>query len=114
MTASHFHFVLGQVHRLRQADMKSLLILFFVFSLAIPSAARQADVDDCVLRHMRGAKLDFAAQLIKRACKENNGNRFTSDKQYAYNRCLLEHLVGVESLQAALDIRVACKRKHVW
>ena len=34
-----------------------------------------------------------------------------NDKKKAYNECLLEHLPGVESVPAALEIKDACSRK---
>lgn len=75
--------------------------------------ADQAAYDDCILTHLKDAKLDVAAHLIKQACRANHASAgFVSSGERAYNACLLEHLVGVESRQAAMDIKSACARKH--
>jgi len=95
--------------------MKHLRLTMVSFFLAIAALtlAGQAEYDDCVLTHLKNAKLDAAARLIKQACEENYRNpAFTSAKQRAYNHCLLQHLAGVESLQAAIEIRTACESKH--
>ena len=69
--------------------------------------------DSCLLRHLSGAKLDFASVLIRQACDENYRDPvFTSDQEKAYNECLLDHLRGVESLNAALQIQGACDRRY--
>ena len=96
--------------------MKQLLLTFKVLALIMPSLAFAGDTEfnDCILKHLKGAKLDIASHLIKQACDENHRTRgFIADKKRAYNDCLLEHLVGVESLQAVVDIKAACYRKHL-
>ena len=82
-------------------------------TLSIPAIAGQAEYDDCILQHLKDAKLDDATSLIKRACEENyKDTSFTSDKQRSYNDCILEHLVGVESIRAIIEIKTACSRKN--
>ncbi len=95
--------------------MKHAPIIISILSvmLSVPVLAGQSEYDDCILKHLKGVKLDVAARVIKRACEENYGSpSFTSDKRRAYNNCLLEHLSGVESIQAMMDIKGACYRKH--
>ena len=95
--------------------MKHILITMALFSLVLqtPAMADQEQYDDCILGHLKGAKLDLATHLIRRACEENYKRpNFTSKKRIAYNECLLEHLVGVEGIQAAMEIKAACGRKY--
>jgi hypothetical protein len=95
--------------------MKNPLIIASVLLLTIsmPGFGGQAEYDDCILKYLKGAKLDVAAHLIRQACEENYRNPgFISDKRRAYNVCLLEHLSGVESLQATMEIKSACNRKY--
>jgi hypothetical protein len=95
--------------------MKHLLIAINLLVLAVstPAIAGQAEYDDCILEHLKDAKLDDATRLIKQACYENyKDTSFTSDKMRSYNNCLLEHLVGVESISAVMEIKTACSRKH--
>ena len=88
-------------------------VSILMVTVSITSIAGQEEYDDCILKHLKGAKLDVAASLIKQACEENYRNpSFTSDKRRAYNRCLLDHLSGVESLQATMEIKSACNRKY--
>lgn len=96
-----------------------LLLLALVVPIAGSNAQAPASVfehpkyDSCLLRHLSGAKLDFASVLIRQACDENYRDPgFTSDQEKAYNECLLAHLQGVESLNAALQIQGACDRRH--
>ncbi len=80
---------------------------------ALASVFEDPKYDNCLLRHLTGAKLDFASVLIRQACDENYRDAaFTSDQEKAYNECLLDHLQGVESLNAALQIQAACDRRH--
>ena len=95
--------------------MKHSLISFCILGLSVstPTIAGQAEHDECLLEHLKGAKLDVATHLIRQACDENYKNpSFTSDKKRAYNNCILEHLVGIESIQAVMDIKAVCGRKH--
>ena len=95
--------------------MKPLLVPSVILGLGMSTLtiAGQAEYDDCILKHLKGAKVDMATQLVKQACKENYKNpSFTSDEQRAYNNCLLEHLVEIESIQAVINIKASCKSKH--
>ncbi len=91
------------------------MLIFFVVSLtAIPILAGQEEYDDCILEHLKNAKVDFATQLIKSACRENYKDFMSlSNKRQEYNECLLESLPGIESLDAVDEIKEACVRKHL-
>ena len=95
--------------------MKNLRITVVIFFLVISAMtiAGQKEYEDCILARLKNAKLDITTHLIKQACVENYKNPgFTSDKQRAFNNCILEHLIGVESVQAVMDVRAACDSKH--
>lgn len=95
--------------------MKYVLVLMFTFLPALfnPVIAGQEEYDDCILEYLKGAKLDLSTHLIRQACEQNYKNpAFTSKKKVAYNTCLLDHLVGVESITAVMEIKAACGRKH--
>lgn len=95
--------------------MKLLLITICIMGIAIskPAIAGQAEYDDCILEHLKNAKLDVATHLIKQACEENyKSPSFTSEKRRTYNQCILDHLKGVESIQAVMDMKAACARKY--
>lgn len=90
-------------------------IIFIVLGMTIStlSYAGQIEYDDCILKYLKNAKLDVATHFIKMACKENFKNpSFISSNRKAYNSCLLENLVGVESLPAVMEISSACSSKH--
>ena len=73
------------------------------------------DYDDCILDHLRNAKLDAASRFIAEACEENYGtgpSRSIMTKERRYNECLLDHMVGVESIDAVIRIRRACEKKY--
>jgi len=94
--------------------MKILSVIFLFCSLSASAFAGQDEYNDCILTHLKGAKLDVAAGLLRNACYENYmGPFFPSDKVRQYNDCLLEYLVGVESFQAAMEIRNACGGKYL-
>ena len=89
--------------------------VIIVLILAVPSLvhAGQEEYDQCLLKHLKGAKQDVATHLIIQACDENYKDpSFTSEKRKAYNKCLLNHLVGVESLKAVMEIQSVCGRMH--
>ena len=86
----------------------SAAVMCSVFS--IHALAGDVEFNDCILTHMKGAKVDEATFLIEQACHENYREvRFVSEKRRAFNKCLLEHLIGVESVQAVSDINAACE-----
>lgn len=94
--------------------MKIGSVLFLFFSLSGAVFAGQDEYNDCILTHLKGAKLDAAAGLIRNACYENYmGPFYPAEKVRKYNECLLEYLVGVESFQAAMEIRNACGGKYL-
>lgn len=87
-----------------------ILVSLTVFSLCY---AGQAEHDDCILKYLKGAKLDVATDYIRIACEENSrSSGFISGKRKAYNNCLLENLVGVESFHAVMAISNACASKY--
>lgn len=95
--------------------MKTLLSAVFIlcFGLSASALDNQEGYDDCVLAHLKGAKIDYATHLIKLACDENyRSANFTSKRRKAYNECILEHLVEVSSMQAIIEIKSACHSKH--
>jgi len=95
--------------------MRYLYLSFVVYGLALSTAsyAGQNEYNDCILKYLKGAKLDVATNYIRMACKENSKkSSFISKNRRAYNGCLLEHLAGVESLQAVMEISNACGSKH--
>lgn len=95
--------------------MRYLHIIFIVFGLMIStlSNAGQVEYDNCILKNLKGAKLDLATNFIKQACKENFKNSsFISKNRKKYNNCLLENLIGIESMQAVLAIKSACESQY--
>ena len=95
--------------------MKQLFLAIVILALIIAKSAHagQAEYDDCILEHLKNAKIDVAAHLIKQACVENyKSPSFISEKRRTYNLCILEHLKGVESIQAVMDMKAACVRKY--
>jgi len=95
--------------------MKVWPLLFLVVSLSSVAFAGQDEYNDCILTHLKGARLDAAAGLIRNACYENYMGPFhPSEKVRQYNECLLEYLVGIESFQAAMEIRNVCGSKYLW
>jgi hypothetical protein len=95
--------------------MKHLHVLIVVFAFAISTSAfaGQAEYDDCILQHLKGARLDLAVSMIRQACEENYRRPdFVAEQKRAYNNCLLEHLVGVESYDAVTNIKQACDSKY--
>ncbi len=96
--------------------MKHLfVIIIFAISFAANTIyARETEYDDCLLEHLINAKIDLAAQLMKRACKENFKDfTIVLEKRKEYNECLLQYLPGVESGDAVTEIQQVCARKHL-
>ncbi|MES9943372.1 MAG: VF_A0006 family four-cysteine protein [Candidatus Thiodiazotropha sp.] len=95
--------------------MKPMLAMLMIVSLIFLSPICAADeaYDDCLLVHLKGAKQDYAAHLIRQACNGlYNRSGVLLEKRRLFLNCLLEHLVGVESAQAVEDIHQACGRKY--
>lgn len=93
--------------------MKNARLALLIAVACTAVNADQSTYDDCILTHLKGAKSDVAAHLIKQACQVNYlRSGFVANTERAYNDCLLQHLVGVESTQAAMSIRSACSSKH--
>jgi len=92
--------------------MKSILSVIVLVLFSSSAIAGQEEYDECILKYMKGAKIDVATHLIMQACKENyKSPSFTSYKKKAFNKCILENLVGIESVPAAMEIKEVCNRK---
>lgn len=90
-----------------------LMILAISFTV-IPAYAGQNEYDDCLLKHLKNARINLAAQLIEEACRENyKGITIVSEDRKDYNECLLEYLPGIESRDAVIEIQKVCRRKHL-
>ena len=89
---------------------KFVALVLMTFSLSV--TAGQDEYDECILKHLKGAKIDVVTHLVMQACKENyKSPSFTNEKKKSFNECLLEHLPGVESVPAAMEIKDVCHRK---
>ncbi len=92
--------------------------MVFIGFLLINNVAAKKDryeYEDCLLEHLDHAKLDVASRFIAEACEENYGSgpsKSIMSNERRYNECLLDHMVGVESVDAVIRIRRACERKH--
>jgi hypothetical protein len=96
-------------------DMKQLYAIMMIVCLIFSSSIHAGDeaYDDCLLIYLKGAKQDAAAHLIKQACnKLYKQPGILLEERRLFLNCLLEHLVGVESVQAVDDIHLACGRKY--
>ncbi|MES9972182.1 MAG: VF_A0006 family four-cysteine protein [Candidatus Thiodiazotropha sp.] len=95
--------------------MKQIFAILMIVCLAFstPIYAANEAFDDCLLTHLKGAKQDNAAHLIRLACTGlYNRSGVLLENRRLFLNCLLEHLVGVESAQAVEDIHLACGRKY--
>lgn len=98
---------------------RPLLIIALFPSMLVYSGSALADlqqtaIDECVLEHLTGSKLDSASLLITRSCEENYRKpNFLSKRRKSYNTCLLDHLKGVESEYAVEKILQICEKKHL-
>jgi hypothetical protein len=91
----------------------ALMIFTIVFTVN-PLYAGQNEYDDCLLKHLKNARIDLATQLIEEACDENyRGISIISEDRKKYNECLLEYLPGIESRDAVIEIQKVCRRKHL-
>ncbi len=94
--------------------MKVVAVLLSVLIVSGTAHAGADEYNECILTHLKGAKLDVAADLLRNACHDNHMWLFPpSERVRQYNECLLEHLVGVESFQAAMELRNACGNKYL-
>lgn len=92
--------------------MKYLYITALFYLFAVSVNADQEQYDECILKYLKGAKIDVVTHLVMQACQENYMSpAFTSERKKAYNQCILENLAGVESVPAAMEIRAVCERK---
>ena len=89
---------------------KFFALVLMTYSLS--AIAGQNEYDECILKHLKGAKIDVVSHLVMQACRDNyKSPSFTNEKKKAFNECLLEHLPGVESVPAAMEIKDVCNRK---
>jgi hypothetical protein len=92
-----------------------LVIALFCLNPAIAESKNRYEYEDCILEHLDHAKLDVASRFIAEACEENYGSgpsRVIMSGERRYNECLLDHMVGVESVDAVIRIRRACEKKY--
>jgi hypothetical protein len=95
--------------------MKKMLLIVILICMVFPFSAYAGDeeYDDCILLHLKGAKLDHAANLIKQACYRLYKQKgVLLEDRRLFLTCLLEHLVGIDSAQAVDEIHRACGRKY--
>ena len=91
--------------------MKYLFLTIIISMASVTANAGQDEYDKCILKHLKGVKLDVATHLIIQACQENYKTPgFTSEKKKRFNNCILENMAGVESLPAAMEIKSVCHR----
>lgn len=75
-------------------------------------ARNNPEYDDCLLQHLKNARLDVATRLITQACHQNYvDDNFQSKRELKRNECLLENLPGIESLDAVARVTEVCERK---
>lgn len=76
------------------------------------SAADEEAYEACMLQHLKHARTDYAAALVKQAC-DNLHNRagllFSDDEKYY--RCILENIPGLESDRAVENVRHICREQ---
>jgi hypothetical protein len=68
-----------------------VVIIIFAISFTVnPIHAGQNEYNDCLLSHLVNAKVDLAAQIMKRACRENFRDfTIALEKRKEYNECML-------------------------
>ncbi len=89
--------------------------MVFTLGSALASSKNRYEFEDCILEHLDHAKLDVASRFIAEACEENYGrgpSKTIMSDERRYNECLLDHMVGVESVDAVIRIRRACEKKY--
>lgn len=91
--------------------MKQIVMTVLFYLLSNSAFAGQDEYDKCILKHLKGVKLDVVTHLIIQACHDNYKTpSFTSEKKKQFNSCILKNLVGVESIPAAMEIKSVCHR----
>jgi hypothetical protein len=78
---------------------------------SVAQARTNPEYDDCLLQHLKTARLDIATQMITQACYQNYVDDFTKKRDIKRNECLLENLPGIESLEAVGRVSEVCDRK---
>lgn len=88
------------------------LALAALLVTGMTQARSNPEYDDCLLQHLKNAKLDVATQMITQACHQTyvDGN-FMMKRDQKRNECLLEHLPGIESVDAVARVTEVCNRK---
>jgi len=84
-----------------------------LLSVALSALARDnPEYDECLLTHLKEAKLDVASQMITKACFENYvDDNFRRKRELRRNDCLLQHLPGIESMDAVARVIEVCDRQ---
>lgn len=88
------------------------LALAALMTAGVAQARPNPEYDDCLLQHLKNAKLDVATQMITQACHQIHvdGN-FLMKRDRKRNECLLEYLPGIESVDAIARVNEVCDRK---
>jgi hypothetical protein len=88
-----------------------LLFVGLGFS-GVALARAHPEYDDCLLQHLKNARLDVVTQMITQACYQNYvDDNFMSKRELKRNDCLLENLPGIESFDAVARVSEVCERK---
>lgn len=91
----------------------NVVVVLALTLAALPALARDnPEYDQCLLAHLKNARLDVASQMITRACHENYvDDNFRSKRELRRNDCLLQHLPGIESIDAVNRVTEVCDRQ---
>lgn len=93
------------------AVMIGLVFGILAFS-GVVQARPNPEYDDCLLQHLKNARLDVAVQMITQACHDNYvDSNFMKKRELKRNDCLLENLPGIESIEAIARVAEVCERK---
>lgn len=97
---------------MKQKAVAAQLAVVALLATGVTHARPNPEYDDCLLQHLKNAKLDVATQMITRACYEIHvdGN-FLMKRDRKRNECLLEYLPGIESVDAVARFTEVCDRK---
>jgi hypothetical protein len=90
----------------------ALLATLAMMLATVAQARTNPEYDDCLLQHLKNARLDVAARMITQACYQNYvDDNFMSKREKKRNDCLLDNLPGIESIDAIARVTEVCDRK---